>query len=136
MSRICIAGWPRAGKTTLARDIHERTRIDPDHDAVGVLRHTDSTIDLGWSEASAEVATWFDAPGPWIIEGVAVPRALRKWMAAHPEGKPCDVVYWLAKPFLELTKWQQTMAKGCVSVWESIQRALVARGAEIRLGMP
>jgi hypothetical protein len=50
--------------------------------------HTDDLIALGWSEASAAVIPWISRPGPWIIEGVAVPRALRKWFAANPTGKP------------------------------------------------
>jgi hypothetical protein len=128
--RICIAGGPRTGKTTLALDLYERTRIDPDHDRVGVLRHTDDLIDLGWSEASAAAAEWFREPGPWIVEGVAVPRALRKWLAAN-EGKPCDVVYWLEEPHEELSPGQVAMAKGCATVFDEIRAELEARGVHI-----
>jgi hypothetical protein len=71
MGRILITGPSGSGKTYLA-------------DALGLIEdaavwHTDDAAKLGWSEASEEVAGWLDRPGPWIIEGVAVPRALRKW---------------------------------------------------------
>ncbi len=74
MPRVVIVGWPGAGKTTLATQM-------------GGGRSTDDVWHLGWSEASDEVAKWFDAEGDWIVEGVAVPRALRKWKAQNP-GKP------------------------------------------------
>jgi hypothetical protein len=75
MGRILITGPSGSGKTYLA-------------DALGLIEdaavwHTDDAAKLGWSEASEEVAGWFDRPGPWIIEGVAVPRALRKWKGKH-----------------------------------------------------
>ena len=44
------------------------------------LGKPDDLIDTHeWSAASAEVARWLDDEGPWIIEGVAMSRALRKW---------------------------------------------------------
>lgn len=124
--RWCIAGVPRAGKTTLA-DTQAA-------DYNGVVLHTDDTIPLGWSEASAEVATWFDRPGPWIIEGVAVPRALRKWLAANPEGKPCDHVLFLGTAREDLTGGQRTMAKGVITVFREIEAELAARGVSVSHG--
>ena len=120
MSRIVIAGGPRTGKTTLSKLVGAST-----------VRHTD---DLGWSEASAEVSTWFDVDGSWIVEGVAVPRALRKWLAANPDGKPCDVAYWLEEPHERLTPGQASMAKGCAKVWGEILPELEARGVDVRNG--
>lgn len=117
--RIAIAGGPRCGKTTLAAKL-------------GEARHTDDVMSLGWSDASAAVAGWFDAAGPWIIEGVAVPRALRKWLASHPDGKPADIVYWLGEPFVLPTKGQTTMGRGCSRVWGEIVAELKRRGVEIR----
>lgn len=122
-ARVAIAGGPRCGKTTLASAL-----------GVAPVRHTDDLISKGWSEASAEAATWFDETGPWIIEGVAVPRALRKWLAAHPDGKPCDIVYWLDTPHTELTKGQRGMLRGCETVWREIVGELERRGVEIRSG--
>lgn len=127
MTRIVIAGGPKTGKTTLGNRIASDMPRSEVH-------HTDAVIDLGWSEASAGVATWFDRPGPWCIEGVAVPRALRKWLAAHAEGKPCDVVIWLEEPHEERTPGQVTMARGCATVFAEIEGELRARGVEIRFG--
>lgn len=120
LMRIVIAGGPHVGKSTAA-------------DLLGLpVRRTDDIIGMGWSEASAEAATWFDAPGPWVVEGVATPRALRKWLAAHPHGKPCDRVYWLTTVRAPLTKpGQAAMAKGCATVWVEIEPELRRRGVEI-----
>lgn len=151
MTRICIAGGPRTGKTTLAGKIAADI-VTMECDSCGwpaaehgcatpilgrviaPVRHTDDLIHLGWSEASAAAALWFDEPGPWIVEGVAVPRALRKWLASHPAGKPCDVVYWLEDPHEELTPGQAAMTKGCATVWEEVADELHARGVEIVVG--
>lgn len=117
--RIVITGGPRTGKTTAAT-------------ALGLpVRHTDDTKHMEWSAASAEVATWFDAPGPWVIEGVSAPRALRKWLAAHAEGKPCDVVQRLTVARVALTPGQSTMAKGVETVWREIEPELRRRGVRI-----
>jgi broad-specificity NMP kinase len=118
--RILITGGPRTGKTTLARSLSPHARS------------TDDVIHLGWSEASAEVATWFDRPGPWVIEGVAVPRALRKWLEANPHVKvgekwihpPCDRIIFLSKPHERLSKGQSSMAAGVLTVWREIAQRL------------
>lgn len=95
---------------------------------------TDDLIEThDWSEASAEVASWFDAPGPWVIEGVAVPRALRKWLAAHPEGKPCDVVHWLEQPRVVRTLKQDAMASACRTVMGELIAPLLSRGVKLQL---
>ncbi len=120
--RILITGGPRTGKTTLGRSLALG--------AIVPLRHTDDTIDLGWSEASAEVARWISLPGPWVIEGVAVPRALRKWLRAN-DGCPAEQLIVLHAPFVELTPGQLTMTKGVWSVLAEIASELRARGTEI-----
>ncbi len=121
-TRVVISGIPRSGKTTVAKMLAGRT-VE--------VRHTDDLVGkMEWSESSAEVATWFDAPGPWIIEGVAAVRALRKWIAAHP-GQPCDVLIWCRTPRVELNKGQATLGKGCETVLAGIQHELAARGVAI-----
>ncbi len=80
-TRICITGGPGTGKTYLAAFVADNAGMHPDRvqfEGVPVL-HTDDAALLGWSEASEEVAGWLDRPGPWVIEGVALARALRKW---------------------------------------------------------
>lgn len=119
--RLCITGAPKTGKTTLAN-------------VSGLpVRHTDDAMDLGWSEASAEAAGWLDAPGPWVVEGVAVARALRKWLGQHPEGKPCDKVLWLSTARQPLTPGQEAMGKGAMRVLGDILPQLHARGVEFEV---
>jgi hypothetical protein len=123
MSRILITGGPKTGKTTLAKQLSAQC---------GEPLHTDDLIgQLSWSEASAKVAEWMREPAPWIIEGVAIPRALRKWLAANPTGKPADKVIFLGKPWQELSPGQLAMTKGLVTVWKEVVGELVARGVEL-----
>ena len=79
--RVVLVGGPLTGKSTLARALAPRYLPEPEHQT----RCTDELMGvLEWSEASAEVARWLNEPGPWIIEGVATARALRKWLTQHP----------------------------------------------------
>lgn len=119
--KVAIAGGPRTGKTTFALETF----------GASLVRHTDDLIGShDWSEASLAASQWFNEPGVWCIEGVAVPRALRKWLAANP-GKPCDRVYWLTKAHTPLSAGQATMAKGCVKVWLEVLPELRLRGVEV-----
>lgn len=123
-ARIVIAGGPRVGKSTFARHI-ARIYGCP-------LRHTDDLIPLGWSAASEEASRWLDLPGPWIVEGVAMARALRKWLARVPRPEtPCDVLYWRDRHFGVLDEGQRRMAKGCATVMVEIRDELFARGLRI-----
>lgn len=121
--RAVIIGGPKVGKTTYSRTMP------------GPVRHTDDIIgsfgDDGWSKESEAVAGWFDLPGPWTVEGVTTARALRKWLAAHPTGKPCDVVVWLDRPDVEPTKGQDAMAKSVRTVFAEILPELERRGVRV-----
>lgn len=138
MTRILITGGPRTGKTTLAEHLAlggtwtaecgtgpSRT-YGPGPDCV---RHTDDLIAEtahlgkdGWSEASRLASLWFDGAGPWIIEGVAASRALRKWHEAHPgEPPPVDRVIYLREPHETLTPGQTSMAKGVATVHRQLE---------------
>jgi hypothetical protein len=125
-ARVVVGGGPRVGKTMLARRLATDGRP---------VRETDEAIDLGWSGASEHVATWLDAPGPWIVEGVAVARALRKWLASHPEGRPCDLLLWSSVPRSDRTPGQVTMGKGCETVLAEIRGELTRRGVRVE-GFP
>jgi predicted ATPase len=114
--RIVLAGGPRTGKTTLAA-------------ALGLpVLHTDDLIDRGWVAAGKVAATWLDRPGPWIIEGVTAPRALRRWLRRHRRGAPCDVIVFLRRPQVPRTPGQEAMAKGCATIYEQIRARLLRRG--------
>lgn len=124
MTRIVIAGGPRTGKTTLADMLAKRSGI--------VALHTDDLIEFGWSEASAHVAEqWLTKPGPWIVEGVAAARALRKFLRATPNDRPCDEVIVCNHARVETTPGQQRMAKGCAKVFAEIEPALRQLGVRI-----
>lgn len=117
--KIAIIGSPKSGKTTFSSSF------------VGNVKHTDDLISLGWSEASEKASFWFDENID-VVEGVAVPRALRKWLERNKTGKPVDKIIILANaPFCELSKGQATMAKGIVTVWNGIVKELLARGVEV-----
>lgn len=113
MQRILITGAPNTGKTYMA--VAQSIRLGCQ------LFHTDDLIEIGWSEASGEVAKLLGRPGPWIIEGVAVPRAIRKWLkTAGPMAAPCDRLIVLRHSWAELTPGQQTMAKGVATVLAAV----------------
>lgn len=122
--RVVITGVPRAGKTTLARMFGEAFSTD---DLIG---------EFEWSGVSAEVARMFDRPGPWIIEGVAAARALRKWLEAHPDGVPADVVLWFPDPAVDLTEGQTAMAAGQRTIWGGVVGELERRGVQIQTVRP
>lgn len=122
--RCVIAGGPRTGKSTLAVRAGERYGRK--------VRYADSLVGTHeWSDASAEVATWLDDPGDWIVEGVATPRALRKWLAANPGKKLDATVVWLRSPIQVQSKGQQTMTSGVAKVWRAVKPELEKRGVTI-----
>lgn len=124
--KILIGGGPRCGKSTAAAAIAAALGISN-------VRATDTTKDMEWSEASALVARWISEPGPWIIEGVVVPRAIRKWYKAGNTGKPADAVLWFDRPVVERTPGQDTMGKGCLTVWNEVEPVLRRAGVEVQV---
>lgn len=124
MSRkIAIAGVPRAGKTTRAKTIAL---------GVGELRSTDALKEIGdWSKESEIAAAMFDEPSAFVMEGMVVPRALRKWLASHPEGRPVDEVLWMGDPKVETSGGQDAMGKGALTVMREILPELQRRGVKV-----
>jgi hypothetical protein len=115
--KVLITGGPKAGKTTFA---------GPD------AKHTDDLIEtLKWSEQSEAVSHWFDEEGPWIIEGVSIPRALRKWLERNPEGKPADVLLYLNGSKIPLNEGQQKMYLSVRTVFNEVKPELIKR--EVRI---
>src|SRR5690242_5090136 len=113
--RIAIIGWPGTGKTTLGLQMAKDLGLP--------YRSTDETllIGLGWSEGSLEVSTWFDEP-KWVIEGVALPRALRKWSTNNPGlPPPVDRIIQLTTIYRDLDKGAMSMGKGIDTVLNEIR---------------
>ena len=124
--RIAITGGPGVGKSTFALELSALTGA--------VVKHGDRLMSLGWSPSSQAASLWFDSAGPWIIEGTVVPRALRKWLKANPEGRPIDVLLFRDEPFRHLNPGQETMRKGVRSVLKEIFPELKKRGVKVITG--
>jgi len=123
VKRIAIVGGPRTGKTTLAAKLSRDTGLP--------LIASDDYKDLGWSEASQHVADLLAKNEPAIVEGVAVPRALRKMLAARPEERPIDKLIVLEAPKAARSAGQKAMGKGVHTVLDKILPELRALGVEI-----
>jgi hypothetical protein len=108
--RICIIGGPKVGKTELASQLGG--------DGSYALISADDHIGMGWSEASRHIADLMrDTESPWIAEGVAVVRALRKRIRDDKEPSPCDLVILLRKAWVPLANGQQAMTVGHETIW-------------------
>lgn len=108
--RICITGSPKAGKSTLANLLAKFMGLE--------VYSTDDLKELEWSVASDRASTWFDEPGSWIIEGVTIPRALRKWQVRNlDKPPPFDWFILLPNPRGVLEKTgQETLQKQVVGL--------------------
>ena len=122
--RILIFGGPKCGKTTLAASLGQSLMNGTTPKSTDVL-----IGQLEWSDASAEVAKWIDEPGPWIVEGIAGVRALRKWMKSHPAGTaaPFDKLIYLTKCHQILSSGQQAMTLGHAKVWQEVSSEIYRR---------
>lgn len=99
--RLAITGAPSTGKTTLTLKLDDGTRK---------VFHNDDFKHIEWSRASEHIAKEInDCDGPLIVEGVTVPRALRK-------GMKVDAVIWLHKPHIEQKPGQVVMGRGMETV--------------------
>jgi len=123
-SRVVVAGGPKTGKTTLAIRLGKRLGRQTRHSDSLVMSHE-------WGDDSAEVARWLDEPGEWIVEGVTMARALRKWLARHESKAPDVTVIYCREPLISRSKGQETMAKGVETVWRQVQPEL--RGLGVRI---
>lgn len=130
--RVILIGGPMRGKSTHARRLAAElgipcyctdTRAQDRAPVDGVTYLPEEH--RGWSDASKFVAEhWLAQPGPWVLEGVAAARALRKWLDANPGAPPpCDQIIHFADayPGATLTKGQATMAAGVRTVWGAIK---------------
>ncbi len=117
---LLITGAPKAGKTTFAKTFGDN------------VLHTDDLIHLEWSEGSAAVAEWISKPGPWVIEGITIPRALRKYFDLFPDTKPTDELYWLGTPYVPLARGQQQLATANQNIFNQLLPKLLQTGVLIK----
>lgn len=116
--RIVVTGYPNSGKTTLAKLLSESMGWERSPDSPIIPWSTDSLIDTHqWSELSATVSEWLDLPGPWVIEGVACPRAIRKWRKANEgEPPPFEAFVYIRRLHMDYRPGQRAMANGLDTV--------------------
>ena len=122
--RVAIVGGPRTGKTTLARRLAARLDLP--------LVSTDDFIPLGWSGSGARAAAVIADSRRLLIEGVAVPRALRRLLQDHPRRRPLERLVLLTRPRVKRTKGQEAMAKGLAKILAEILPRLTRLGVVIQ----
>lgn len=125
--RVAVAGGPGAGKSTAAARLEEDLGLP--------TLHTDDLVDrCEWSELSAVASGWFDTYRNVIVEGVAVPSALRKWLRRN-EGRgtrPCEWAVWVCYgEGRGPSRRHEAMAKQARTVWQEILPDLERRGVRI-----
>lgn len=120
MEKILITGAPKSGKSTLVSKIKnvDHYCTDPQRMCDYGIKGTPDHLD--WSETSQFIAdNWIGKKQ--IIEGVAIPRALRKWRLSNPHSQlPFDKLIILEGTFEPLSKGQLTMAKGIKKVMQEL----------------
>ena len=124
--RVVVLGWPKSGKSAYAAILAQQYGLP--------IRATDTLIDLPWSRQSEVVRDWLDEDGPWLIEGVVVVRALRKWHELYPDQPPpVDELVVMPPPPLEsLTPAQIVMGKGHDTILEQITEWLAQHARGLR----
>jgi hypothetical protein len=98
--RIAIAGGPRTGKSSLASAVSDRPVL-----------HTDSLMQENWEDVPLIVQKRLEGQASFVVEGVQVPRSLRK-------GLVVDAVVWMSRPKVPLTVGQGVMTKAVATVFE------------------
>ena len=121
--RILIAGVPRAGKTTISEQIAAKQNLP--------LYHTDDLIEsYDWAEQSEAVAALILSYDEYIIEGITVPRGIRKIL---PAPIPSDLIIWLPTPILTLTPGQTQMTKATHTIFNEVSPFIDFKALSIQL---
>lgn len=124
--RTIIIGGPRSGKSTLAQTFGCPVFCaDPKNlvkDVIDGVTYLPDAIE--WDQQSHFICNnWFTMDCDWVIEGVSVVRALRKWAKYYDTNPPCyNIIYIknihpLASNILD---GQIAMAKSIDTIWSEI----------------
>lgn len=111
--RVAVAGGPKTGKSTLAAGVTDRPVI-----------HTDDVKHEQWENVPFVCIARVKDLDSFLIEGVQVPRCLRKGMVV-------DAVIWLSKAKATRTQGQQTMAQAVATVFDDWRRSFNLRNIPI-----
>lgn len=125
--KICIAGGPHTGKTTLARALGHELGAPW---ARGT-RHTDDFKDQPWEEQALSVADVIESDESRIIEGVSVARGLRALLRRDPRHNWCDVLYIMEHYKSPVTPAHVSMTKGVITVLGGVAKYLHSRGVQV-----
>lgn len=105
---IAVAGGPLTGKSLFAHSLDKRPWIE-----------TDTFKDLPWADQPAAIIAACAHHARFVVSGVQVGRVLRKGLAI-------DAVVWLTTALQPLTHDQETMRKGCLTIFEDWMKAPTA----------
>jgi hypothetical protein len=131
--RVVIVGGPSRGKSTLADRLHAETGCpvycgDPASTVryqYPYVTYLPEGLDFhGDNGCAAYIAEhWIGSPGPWIAEGHAMARALRRYLRdGCRRGLPAERIIVLDCPAHRVeTPGQARMHRGVMTVWRGIE---------------
>lgn len=139
--RVVIVGGPRVGKSTLALKLVSALSFEPGGKRLPIycgdplskvkepmpgVTYLPEGLPFSGDGGSADwiARNWFQLPGPWVMEGQAMARALRRYME-NTDGSmhggyapfPCDRIIFMLTPKVQQIEGQRTMGKGIETVW-------------------
>lgn len=133
--RYILVGPPRGGKSTFARALRAQGVPTFCADPQSLVKQPEEGVTYldaafaepgMWSAATDFIAaSWLNMSPPWCIEGVALARALRKWLRDAPAGAlPAEHVVVFREPMARQSPGQQRMAKGVETAWSQVATRL------------
>lgn len=124
--RTVIIGGPQCGKSTYASSLGvPHFCADPKSlvkSPINSVTYLPEGIPWGM-DSQYVIEAWMSKPGPWVIEGVGIVRALRKWLARYPAHiNPADQIIYFTNPHPSVQRLpgQNAMEKGIQSIWSEI----------------